>query len=76
VLIGTWKAAKWAIGFYQGQGFGLVDDATKERLLRDYWSIPPRQVEESVVLVDAKWREAHRAAAQIAVVPGMGHTTP
>lgn len=54
VLIGTWRAATWAIGFYQAHGFVLVDDAAKERLLREYWSIPPRQVEESVVLVDAR----------------------
>jgi GNAT superfamily N-acetyltransferase len=50
VLIGTWRAAIWAIGFYQAQGFVLVDDARKEKLLREYWSIPARQVEESVVL--------------------------
>jgi len=55
VLIGTWRAATWAIGFYQAHGFTLVDDTTKERLLREYWSIPPRQVEESVVLVDTRW---------------------
>ena len=54
VLIGTWKAAAWAIGFYQGQGFVRVDDAAKPGLLRKYWSIPARQVEESVVLADAK----------------------
>jgi GNAT superfamily N-acetyltransferase len=61
VLIGTWRAATWAIGFYQGQGFMLLDDATQERLLQEYWSIPPRQVEESVVLADARWRALQRA---------------
>jgi len=50
VLIGTWKAAAWAIRFYEGRGFTLVSDAEKERLLRRYWTIPERQIEESVVL--------------------------
>ncbi len=50
VLIGTWKAAGWAIRFYEGRGFSLVSDQEKERLLRRYWTIPERQVEESVVL--------------------------
>lgn len=55
VLIGTWKAAIWAIRFYEKNGFRLVGDAEKNRLLRVYWTIPDRQIEESVVLVDAKW---------------------
>ncbi|HEY6820954.1 MAG TPA: GNAT family N-acetyltransferase [Burkholderiales bacterium] len=50
VLIGTWKAAAWAIRFYEGRGFTLVSEAEKERLLRRYWTIPERQIEESVVL--------------------------
>jgi GNAT superfamily N-acetyltransferase len=57
VLIGTWKAATWAIGFYEKHGFTLVDNAEKNRLLKIYWTIPARQVEESVVLVDARWRK-------------------
>jgi GNAT superfamily N-acetyltransferase len=56
VLIGTWADAKWAIGFYRKNGFTLVDSEEKERLLRKYWSIPPRQVETSVVLADSGWR--------------------
>ena len=62
VLIGTWAAATWAIGFYESQGFSLVDRAEKERLLKQYWSIPARQIEESVVLVDARWRGLVRGA--------------
>ena len=50
VLIGTWKAATWAIRFYERHGFEVVDGAEKDRLLGTYWSIPQRQVEESVVL--------------------------
>ena len=56
VLIGTWKAATWAIRFYEKHGFALVSDAEKNRLLKIYWTIPDRQVEESVVLADACWR--------------------
>jgi N-acetylglutamate synthase-like GNAT family acetyltransferase len=50
VLIGTWAAAKWAIDFYRRNGFSVVPEAEKNRLLRTYWSIPDRQVEVSVVL--------------------------
>jgi N-acetylglutamate synthase-like GNAT family acetyltransferase len=57
VLIGTWKAATWAIRFYEKNGFSLVTDTEKNQLLRTYWTIPDRQVDTSVVLVDAKWRQ-------------------
>ncbi|MGQ0651238.1 MAG: hypothetical protein ACT4P4_03045, partial [Betaproteobacteria bacterium] len=50
VLIGTWKAATWAIRFYEKNGFYVVGEAEKNELLRKYWIIPERQVEESVVL--------------------------
>lgn len=55
ILIGTWKAATWAIRFYLKNGFKLVAEAEKEILLRKYWSIPERQVETSVVLADGKY---------------------
>ena len=55
VLIGTWAEAVWAIRFYQKYGFRLVSPQEKDRLLRRYWSIPERQIETSVVLVDEKW---------------------
>ena len=57
ILIGTWAAALWAIEFYRRNGFTLVPNAEKDRLLRKYWSIPARQVETSVVLADRRWRE-------------------
>ena len=57
VLIGTWADARWEITFYEKHGFKLVDDATKDRLLAKYWKIPQRQVETSVVLADATWRD-------------------
>ena len=50
VLIGTWAAALWAISFYEKNGYTLVSEEEKNRLLRKYWSIPERQVETSVVL--------------------------
>ncbi len=50
VLVGTWKAAAWAIRFYEARGFALVGEREKERLLRRYWTVPERQIEESVVL--------------------------
>jgi len=40
VLIGTWADATWAIRFYQRHGFRLVSQEEKDRLLRQYWSIP------------------------------------
>ena len=52
VLIGTWRDATWAIGFYEKHGFRLVSEQEKTRLLRGYWSIPERQVETSVVLAN------------------------
>lgn len=50
LLVGTWKAATWAVRFYEKRGFALASDAEKERLLKRYWTIPERQIEESVVL--------------------------
>ena len=50
VLVGTWKDAAWAIKFYEKHGFKLVSKKQKDELLRKYWAIPERQIEESVVL--------------------------
>lgn len=57
VLIGTWRDAEWAIRFYQKHGFTLVSQEEKDRLLKEYWSIPPRQVKTSVVLADEAYRQ-------------------
>jgi N-acetylglutamate synthase-like GNAT family acetyltransferase len=57
VLVGTWADATWAIRFYQRHGFRLVPPDEKASLLGRYWSIPPRQVETSVVLADKRWFE-------------------
>jgi len=48
VLVGTWTANIRAIKFYQRYGFILQPD--KDRLLKTYWGISPRQIETSVVL--------------------------
>ena len=50
LLVGTWASASWAVAFYERNGFSLVSPEEKDRLLREYWSIPERQVETSVVL--------------------------
>ena len=55
VLIGTWKAATWAIAFYQNHGFQLVTTEEKDLLLKKYWKISARQIETSVVLADKKY---------------------
>jgi N-acetylglutamate synthase-like GNAT family acetyltransferase len=51
ILVGTWKAADWAVRFYEKHGFELVAEEEKNRLLKTYWDIPERQIETSVVLV-------------------------
>jgi N-acetylglutamate synthase-like GNAT family acetyltransferase len=66
VLIGAWKAATWAVQFYEKNGFQVVSDEEKNRLLRIYWTIPDRQVEESVVLTDERWRKSHPSNAGVA----------
>lgn len=50
LLVGTWATAHWAIRFYERHGFRLVGPAEKDRLLDEYWSIPARQRDTSVVL--------------------------
>ena len=48
LLVGTWKAASWAITFYEKYGFKLRPN--KDELLNRYWRIPERQIQLSVVL--------------------------
>ena len=49
-LVGTWADATWAIAFYEKNGFTLLPRAQTPAVLREYWSIPERQIETSVVL--------------------------
>jgi GNAT superfamily N-acetyltransferase len=52
MLVGTWRAAEWAIRFYERHGFAMVAPAAKKRLLETYWTVSPRQADVSVVLAD------------------------
>lgn len=61
VLVGTWRAAAWAVDFYARHGFRLVGEAEKTALLRKYWTISARQNETSVVLADTRWLKLHEA---------------
>ena len=54
ILIGTWRAADWAIRFYEKHGFVQVSEEEKNRLLKTFWNIPDRQIETSVVLKDQR----------------------
>jgi GNAT superfamily N-acetyltransferase len=58
MLVGTWAAAEWAIRFYRRHGFELVSPEQKTTLLQDYWTIPARQIETSVVLANPPRPEA------------------
>src|SRR2546421_684682 len=59
VLIGTWADAAWAIRFYEKHGFRVVSPEQKNRLLKQYWTIPERQIVTSVVLADSTWRQSN-----------------
>ena len=50
LLVGTWKNAKWAIRFYEKFGFILHTKEETILLLKKYWNIPSKQIENSVVL--------------------------
>ena len=50
LLVGTWEKATWAIRFYEKFGFILHEKKQATRLLKKYWKIPLRQIENSVVL--------------------------
>ena len=63
LLIGTWADAVWAVRFYESHGFRVVSHQEKEELLREYWSIPARQVETSLVLADERWWAINRSAS-------------
>lgn len=56
ILVGTWRAARWAVRFYQQHGFELVSPGRTTALLKTYWGIPARQIEMSVVLADPPLR--------------------
>ena len=49
-LVGTWKDATWAIGFYMKNDFVLHTRKQTNLLLKRYWHVPLKQMENSVVL--------------------------
>jgi N-acetylglutamate synthase-like GNAT family acetyltransferase len=55
LLVGTWKDAAWAVLFYEKHCFRMVTPEEKDRLLKKYWSVPERQIRNSVVLADERW---------------------
>ena len=50
LLVGTWKNATWAIQFYKKFNFILRTKEETTLLLKKYWNIPTKQIENSVVL--------------------------
>ncbi len=50
VLVGTWRAAEWAVRFYERHSFARAPDEVVAPLLQTYWSVPERQIATSVVL--------------------------
>jgi GNAT superfamily N-acetyltransferase len=63
LLLGTWRAATWAIEFYRRRGFSPVADTCIADLLRRYWTVPERQIATSIVLADARWFAREPGAA-------------
>ena len=50
LLVGTWRDATWAIRFYEKFGFILHTKDQSTLLLKKYWKITSKQIENSVVL--------------------------
>lgn len=50
MLVGTWRAATWAIRFYERHAFRLVPPTITASLLETYWAVPEPQIDASVVL--------------------------
>ena len=50
LLVGTWRNAKLAIRFYKKFGFILHTKEETTLLLKKYWNITSKQIENSVVL--------------------------
>ena len=50
ILVGTWREATWAIQFYKKFGFVIQTKIQTVRFLNEYWNLPSKQIENSVVL--------------------------
>ena len=50
LLVGTWKSSAWEIKFYKKFDFILHTKEETTLLLKKYWNIPTKQIENSIVL--------------------------
>ena len=50
LLVGTWQKATWAIQFYEKYGFVLKTKKQTNQLLKKYWKISLKQIDNSIVL--------------------------
>ena len=50
ILVGTWRDATWAIQFYEKFGFVMQKRKQTVELLKRYWGVSLKQIENSVVL--------------------------
>ena len=50
LYVGTWRDAIWAIQFYKKFGFVLHTKKQNTKLLKKYWKVSSKQIENSVVL--------------------------
>ena len=50
LLVGTWRKAEWAIRFYKKFNFIIQSKNQSAILLKKYWKIPLKQINNSVVL--------------------------
>ncbi len=50
LLVGTWRKAVWAIRFYKKFAFIIHSKDQSTILLKKYWKIPAKQIDNSVVL--------------------------
>jgi len=51
LYVGTWRDATWAIQFYEKFGFVMQKRKQTVELLKRYWQVSLKQIENSVVLV-------------------------
>ena len=50
LYVGTWRDATWAIQFYEKFGFVMQKRKQSVELLKRYWEVSLKQIENSVVL--------------------------
>jgi GNAT superfamily N-acetyltransferase len=50
LYVGTWRDATWAIQFYKKFGFVMHKRKQTTELLKKYWEVSSKQIENSVVL--------------------------